>query len=820
MKELKVEPYNYPIQFKELNHSDFEGYNFENENKTIIEPDENGYISKELNEIIDLKKKDTTVINASVGQGKTTAIIDFVNWYYQENEKGNRCKVIIVTPFKSLNKEYASKIIKESELDNIFFDYQQFDEGEVRKEHYIEFYTKPIQLISVKSIMGDGGSVAHKQSDIKREYYEFLIENCKRNNEKVILIFDEIHESLDSFNPKLLPNLFKWQGVVHKIIVASATFNEASKVAIKYLANLTEKNICIIESKRVQQLDRLSELHLCFYNQFVYKENDQHLNDLIEEQAQTASTINILCFSSNLAKSIYTSNIGTILKNKFGDVKLCTGITKNYFDKDSCNIGTNFKTGISIEKKDSAYFVILPLRFAYSDTNKEPFGIFTDRINSLIQALARPRNNSKIFVIVPSPEKLIITPGADNLYIKRLSLDYLKFDEEQNQTKYLLLKNQNSILKQFYDKNRSHIEESIETVANLDASITTQFPPFESFKLLEGERFLYSQNDSYGKNLSNYMYWAAWNNQFVNCKLTSIIKVSTYKFSEGNVQYMLDQYFAESFYSDAFFTLNSDKDCYYKIRNTLFSNNLFYKKHGQDNYETIGPYRNSNFEQQLITFIQRKKIDFNFEFRKLVYPTDGEFYYYKNGKKSSINKIPVDVNPTKESYIRNCMAHSQNVIESISHLVGKELQIIISYSNLYKYRDILLNDYVIRDNKGNELLLTDTNFKFRNNHSKELLFIFETLLNNDEVLKSFSTKKLNKDKSIYRLLRSLFFKTSLTTKIIDGKSGKYLRIKSNIPLPNPSDYINLICNVQDAWINQSGNGIVESEFSNDPNWKI
>lgn len=802
MNKIEIQPYNSPIQFKELNHSDFNGYNFENNSKTIIEPNNQGYISEELTKIIDLKKKDTTVINASVGQGKTTAIIDFIKWCYQENKYNKtNYKIIIVTPFKALNQEYIAKIEKASNLKDICFEYQELEESGVNHKNYPDFYSKPIQLISIKSILGDAGTVAFKQSDKKRNYYEYLINKCKKNNEKVILIFDEIHESLDSFKPELLPNLFKWKEVTHKILVASATFSEPSIIAIKFLAQLTEKKLRIIESKRRQNEKNLSELHLCFYNQFYYKKDDQYIKDLIEEQIKEASTVNILCYSRKLAQNIYDSSIGEMIKNKFDSINLCTSDKEN-FKHGSCNIGTRFKTGISIEKENSVYFVILPLRFAYApDAKENPFGIFTDRINSLIQALARPRNKSKIFVIAPSPLKLITISGNNKKYIKDLSLGYLKFDEKKFQSPYLPLAQQDSILRNFYNENKSYIKEEIKEVENLDSNIKSLFPSYDWFKLKEGQRFLYTQYDAYGKNLSNYVYWAAWNNQFVNCKLKSIIKVSTYKFSEGNVQSMLDDYFNESFYSDAFFTLNSDKDCYHKIRNTLYSNNLFYKKKGESEYSKIEPYRNSNFEQQLITFIQRKKIAFNYDFRKLVYPPNGEPHNYKNGKIISKNK-PLDITPKKETYFRICMTHSKSITESTNDLENIELQIINSYNTILKYKTILINEYAIKGKKGDLLIPIDSEIEFQKTHLIELISTFETLIKTDRVLNAYSVKSLKTPKAIYSLLRKLFFETSNTTN--PKGEGKILKIKREIPLPKTENYINLIYNRKDAWLYQEG----------------
>ena len=89
-------------------------------------------------------------------------------------------------------------------------------------------------------------------------------------------------------------------------------------------------------------------------------------------------------------------------------------------------------------------------------------------------------------------------------------------------------------------------------------------------------------------------------------------------------------------------------------------------------------------------------------------------------------------------------------------------------------------------------------------------------MDNDKVLKSFSTRGLDKSKTIYTLLRSLFFETKGTNK--DGK--KILKVNEIIQLPIHSEYVNLIYDIQDAWLNQSGDGVVIFEETNNPLWEI
>jgi hypothetical protein len=82
--------------------TDFE---IENEgDKILISPDTNGYINDTLQTHLELAHKNTVVINAPVGQGKSYAIIQTVKRYFDSNE---RYLVFVVSPFVSLVKQYC-----------------------------------------------------------------------------------------------------------------------------------------------------------------------------------------------------------------------------------------------------------------------------------------------------------------------------------------------------------------------------------------------------------------------------------------------------------------------------------------------------------------------------------------------------------------------------------------------------------------------------------------------------------------------------------------------------------------------------------------
>ncbi len=794
MRRTNVFPFDNPIEFKEINHDDFEGYEFEDVGKTIIEPNEQGYISDVLKEKVNLETNNTTVINAGVGQGKTKAVIDFIKWYYETTKNNeDKFKVIVVTPFKTLNKEYRDKIHKAVGEDNLCFDYQELNAKVDEELDYPEFYSKPVQLISVMSILGDPGTVAFKQSNIKRKYYEYLIEKCTLNKEKVILIFDELHESLESFTPDLMPNLLKWKGVVYKAIIASATFTESSKVPIKFIAELTERKLKIIESERVQSTHNLSELHLCFYNQHTLNPEHQFLKDLVQLQLETASTVNILCYSKNIANELYNGSIGTMLREQYGSVTLCTGEEENTFDHESCNIGTRFKTGVSIEKENSAYFVVLPLRFAYTGQNTEHLGIFTDRINSLVQGLARPRKKSKIFVITPSPTKLITRVTDKRDYIDRLSLGYLGFQDEDYQSRYYSLRQQEMFLKRHYGEVRNTIETQINEMEGLSDDIKTIYSSFDWFRLKDGDRYLHTQFDAYGKNLTNYLYWAAWNNQFVNCRLTSVIKIRTLKFNEGNIQSELDVYFPLSVFNENTFADYHDKHLYLQLRNTLFSNNLYYRKNGEVDYNKIEPKRTLVFEQQIIHFIQRRKTPYLFE------PSYGCVYSTILGEK------PVDASISKSTYFRSSIGHSVSYTDVYDALTESEELLITAYNGLLEFQEILLNSYSILQDDGTYFLPLDSNVILEKLHSIKLKAIFTNIKEHDVGMVAFNVNNLSEDKGIYKLLREMFYENSQTTKTIDGEVVKCWKV-NRIRDINSSEYpLNLVYNVYDPFLDMPVN---------------
>jgi len=94
----------YSIEFKEINPEDFPHFEVENNReKHIISPDEDGYIDTAIQPIVQLGHKNTLVINAAVGQGKSYAIIQTIKRFYEADED---YLIVVASPFVGLVTHY------------------------------------------------------------------------------------------------------------------------------------------------------------------------------------------------------------------------------------------------------------------------------------------------------------------------------------------------------------------------------------------------------------------------------------------------------------------------------------------------------------------------------------------------------------------------------------------------------------------------------------------------------------------------------------------------------------------------------------------
>jgi superfamily II DNA or RNA helicase len=285
--EIKEEEiFNQPIDYMHLEIDDFEGFNV---TKDLIDIPVGKYLTETIiNENIHPRVSDTTVINSSVGDGKTFLAIEMTRRFLT-SEKYRGYGVIFVAPHKALVKEYKGlfkrvlphmpiphyEYLKEVPYDRTP---NARNSKEARHPNNINYNCQlPLHVITIDCLTGNTED-GTEQAAIKRKYIENIISYGKEHKGKIIFVMDEIHDAIDNFKPELIPSLwrFKTSGILHKIFVLSATFNEASKVVIKYLADITDKNLHIVESTRKQLPDdRLSNLHIHITSSSYYNFEDE-----------------------------------------------------------------------------------------------------------------------------------------------------------------------------------------------------------------------------------------------------------------------------------------------------------------------------------------------------------------------------------------------------------------------------------------------------------------------------------------------------------------------------------------------------------------
>lgn len=613
----------FPIEFKEINPEHFEG--FEVEDKTIISPNEEGYIIEALHSNIVLEDKNTVVINAGVGQGKTYSIIEIVKKYYQENKD---YIIFIASPFVSLVEQYYHKVSETEIPQNEIYRYDWIG----NRESNINPNDCRVHIVTANLLLGNPGEDSLISSEAKRTYINSLASKCKEQTKKVVFIYDEIHDTIHNFKQELVFNLWKWKDTIHKNFIISATFNEASKIVIEYLAELTDKKIQIIESERKRFPEKQSELYLHFNPASHYSYDNENITNIVKNIIERGKEIDILSYSKILIENIGENRdkgIGKVLSEKYGDnINLCiSGLeentpannsqeerfsSKHRYTPNKCNIGTNFKSGVSIEKDNHAFVIIMPPLGA-----KRPFGnrygIFSDGINSVIQALARQRKKGEIHIILPPPNSFDYSTLPLDEYQKSAFVsiynEYISSTSSEP-VKYLCINEQDKLIKDFYDNTIcKNIKDEIEYISSLDRTslASLNFPNYKDYKLAKGEKYLVRNHKFFGGDLSAYILYCAITNQFINCKLKDIFK-ATVLFQENSIYKGLDEFLLSELEEDYLYDVFGETTfmgAYNDFRNTLFKYGLKYERQN-GNIVEIKPFENPNFEKQLLHFVADK----------------------------------------------------------------------------------------------------------------------------------------------------------------------------------------------------------------------
>lgn len=791
---------NYPIEFKEINPEDFTlTYNLDgttsardafiienNGEKIIIKPNDEGYLSDKLLPVLeeDSNHKNTVVINAGVGQGKTTAIIQAIKMYYENTEQ--EYLVIVATPYVSLVKQYVKDINAKANIPlEQIYDYANIGTNE---EPYID---KKVHVITVNTLLQNPGEDSFKNSDAKRSYLDTLSNYCESANKKVVFIYDEIHASYYNFKEEYIFSLWKWRNVIHKNYVVSATYNEASKIVIEYLAELTNNRIKIIESERIRIPKRQSSLFLHFSPATRFEAETSELVNLINSKLEEGKEMDILCYSKTLSTKIVNSEIGKKIREKLG-IKLCVSELennenttnsepKNRYDESKCNVGTNFSTGLSIEKENHAFIIILPpenSRGAF----KNYYGVFTYGINSIIQALARQRTKGEIHVLLAHPDNfeeeslghMTATQKADFLGVyNQISRQRKKKDDKgkliESKVNYHNINTQHNILRIFYKFMRDGLNDEISLLSNRNPENqpSLSYPSFSNFILEKGEDYIVSKYKIFGEDISACLTYLALTNQFLNCKLEGISQKPKIVFSKGNILKELGKFYIEYFGNEMPYLetrRNANFNYFYNdIRDFLFLNFSLKLKKG-DLEEDLGEYKVKVFETKL------------FQFCVLLYTS----------KFQEIEKLKRDY------FLTNIKVASESSEETDK---VKLYQLLNDFKNQVIANIECYDNYDFLPNSPNDNLFSESN--------KGKIIELENLITSDELLANdvFNFKRRIEDKTsqedkikaLYKLIIEIFFESTnyrLTTGT-RARGKKVTQINLTLPIldlisiPNP-----------------------------------
>lgn len=545
---------NTPIDFFQLDEKLFsiDGFNYSKEE--IRFDSKTRYLKGEKHfQNLDLEKKETVVLNFQVGKGKSSILSLIVGEYFALGYYILICSPYIKLIEKELNSvlDLFHKNTKRSKLaeilnwevddyslgrDEVFFthDYSKLDPHTDLPvvDNAVNIY--PIHLLTINNLLGNPGEDRLYQSGYKQRYINNLLSQWK--DEKVVFFFDEIHESTESFKSIFLPNIFRWQGIVKKIFVSSATFTPSSVPIIKALAFLTEKNISVYESERTKNSKQSSlSLHIM---PSVYSYKTQyflnHVGVLMQKYRDKKIPVNIITASKILAETIAKQFFGDNViteKSKLIDntsleyINLCTSDTGIGFNDTQNNIGTTFKTGVNLANPNSVLIIIFPSILV--ETTYSNYGIFSDGVQSIIQTVGRMRNGGDIHLLISNPKSLI-----KHDYPEIIDGFVSKHDFASQNTSY------DEVIKAYRERLDNFEKPVLDMERNLNkksiVDITKKrnfgfwYPNQHEFLIEYSQMILLNhKNPSFGREIAPYVLWACINNQFANATLKNIYHIGS-----------------------------------------------------------------------------------------------------------------------------------------------------------------------------------------------------------------------------------------------------------------------------------------------------
>jgi hypothetical protein len=721
--------------------------------------------------------KETVVFNLQVGQGKTTLCYDLIEQY----EKSGYC-VIVCSPYiKLVNKDYEEikKRVEKFVVTGGIKGYNQkvfrYDDvnslnhwGDLMKD--VAAHTHTVHVMTINCLLGNPGNNAYEQAFNKQDYLKDLIDVAKRKGQKVVLFIDEIHESISNFSPSLIPNLLKWNGLVNKVFIASATFTPATVPVIKAFSLLTDKNIRIFETERIKNKTQADiHLHVCSVPVFPVSEYEKIIKDQIKQYQQSGKNVNIITGIKATAENIAESDVfSKVYKSEPGignfsvnEINLLTGDTEIGYKKGQNNIGTTFKTGINIDASNDVLFVVFP---NLSRNATEYYGTFSDGITSIIQSIGRLRNGGEIHLFINDPKSLIGNKqDYDLIFENRDFATHLPVNELYEELKIKYESGVKRISNEIAEMEKGFIYSKSINVEVLKKQFGFHYPNEHEYFLSDGQSFaLRHDNFSFGRLLAPYVMWACNNDQFINGTLKTI-----------------------TFHSKASISLNKSnaETTFNKIlgQHTSTLKGVGFRESIKDIGKFLSKAENDNGETELLNY--------NIDGKPT---TTGEMIgrkpAYLNALAKTTFKICTDSKfpDTKEEYINACINEAQrsktsradDLIKGFSDLGSLKLDFINRVKSSIKVENN--SNYILSDN---DAIIDDSFFN-------KAMAVIETLKEHDSLIKfkavSFMQDNFpgkDKKKRVYKLFADLFLHLG-SKKQIDNK--QHVEVKEFDPMANIS----------------------------------
>ncbi|AWM14213.1 hypothetical protein DI487_10350 [Flavobacterium sediminis] len=780
MSTIDFDLVNVPVEYKKINVEDFDS-NYYNSTKECISPNaETGYISEELMPILirDLDVKNTTVINAGTGQGKSKCIIDIVSEYSNKEDY----IVVFALPYNNLIEQYyndCKSVIDENKIFSLLnIDKSkpatEFVFGAINDEEIINNSKNKqfkIHILTVYALLENPGDDALFQSNKRKKYFNDLIKYCETHNKKIVLIFDELHDSIHTFKEEYIFNLWRFKNVIYKNYVISATFNESSKEIIKYLSEFTTNNIHIIESERVIIPEKQGSLHLILHQENNDITENNELKKLFRKLLHENKKFDVIVYSKSQLKKMQKNNYFNVIDRKilnfcYNDIFNPNFVRK--YNKSKINIGTNFSTGINITKENHSLFILLPPRTNIKYFNNK--GVFTSGYVSILQAIARLRVKGDIYIVMSEPLEVLENSLPSFIENKTIIKNIFQKYQTLGSVEYSDINNQNLQLNDAYIQHTYNIRKAKKNIEKVERKgfNTLNYLRKEQFVLKKGEKYLNST--FFNGDLSTYVFFTAVTNQFSNCKLKSI-------------------YYNPDIYFESESLIEGIRYHYNITANSAFNNNLAQTNlmaySGHQFFATFNSFLNKRkvyLDKVLIDSVKIKELKMHYLINVLTY---GEFVFEESTR--DYRKL------IKSIYFKSCLNQVLN-LSSTGATISFENEQLNFYYNQYKNWNELLeviNEEIINQKSKNLLNTKASSLFIQKFNELDMLNKLKRLINEDIVInldlfpfydtfKRFNNS-LKAGQYFYELLIEIFFKVNekKSQKLINGKKVLHYRIEES-----------------------------------------